>query len=427
MTYFSLLVAAAFFVEELRHFYRASRLRTAGENTNYFSVRARPLMFLFLFGWALPLSFVPIVAADLPARWLSLHREIASALPISTEMSCALVTAAISGWLSDRVGWHVPTLFGIALSIGAALISASATSFELFVLGRALTGLGYGLAWMGIQALVVRNTSPGVMTFAIANMTAGIFTGHMLGSFAGGWLSTLVGYADVFIVAAFVLVIPAGYAAWVFRPYFRAPVRAAEHSAPELRGSGTALFRDRSFVALLIASIVPFSIAQVGFLYYAMPLFLHDRGEATSTIGTVLAVYSVVYVFAAPRLAQFVDTHTGKKGFVALGGLVGGGALLVLLALPNLYGVVIATVILAIASSIGGAAQTSYALQLAAVRVAGPGFATGLQRSADKFGQMLGPLIVGSLYAGHGLITALVLTGAFYIVATVFYWLAARE
>jgi predicted MFS family arabinose efflux permease len=194
-----------------------------------------------------------------------------------------------------------------------------------------------------------------------------------------------------------------------------------------LRGSGTALFRDRSFVALLIASIVPFSIAQVGFLYYAMPLFLHDRGEATSTIGTVLAVYSVVYVFAAPRLAQFVDTHAGKKGFVALGGLVGGGALLVLLALPNLYGVVIATVILAIASSIGGAAQTSYALQLAAVRVAGPGFATGLQRSADKFGQMLGPLIVGSLYAGHGLITALVLTGAFYIVATAFYWLAARE
>lgn len=427
MKYFTLFVALTFLAEELRHFYRATRLVTDNRVPDYFSIRARPLMFLFLFSWALPLSFVPIKSGELPVHLFSIRPELAAALPISAEMLCALVTAAFSGWLSDRIGWHFPTLCGIFLSILAALVSGTAGTFEIFLFGRALTGLGYGLAWMGIQALVVRNTPSEAMTFGIANMTAGIFTGHMLGSFAGGWLSEFVGYSGVFFIAALVLTIPATYAVCVFRPYFVVPKNSSLDRPASTRESSTALFRDRNFLALLFASVVPFSIAQVGFLYYSVPVFLHASGEPTSNIGTVLAIYSTIFVFSAPSFARFVDTHKGKKRFVVLGGLIGSAALLLLFAMPDISGVVASTIILAIASSIGGAAQTSYALQLDAVRATGPALATGIQRSADKFGQMLGPLIVGAFYIDLGLVTAVALTGILYLVCTCAYFLIARE
>ena len=53
----------------------------------------RPVMFGFLFAWALPLGFLPLFARSLPADGLSLPPNIMIALPISAEMACGLVAA----------------------------------------------------------------------------------------------------------------------------------------------------------------------------------------------------------------------------------------------------------------------------------------------------------------------------------------------
>lgn len=425
MTYLTLAIALAFLAEELRNYLKIARHGPETDEGIAIPLRARPLMFLFLFSWALPLSFVPIVATALPKYLGTVRPELAAALPISAEMFCALATAALSGWLSDRVGWHVPTLAGFALSAVAAIICATAPNFEMFVVGRAATGLGYGLSWMAIQALVVRNAPPGTVTFGIANMTAGIFTGHMLGSFAGGWFSEIAGYSGVFFLMALILAIPFIYAIIVLKPYFFAPARP---SADNLAGTASgSLFHNVSFLSLLIASIIPFSIVQVGFLYYALPIYLHASGAPNSIIGAILALYSVIFVFSAPAIAKLADRYPAKKPFVVAGGVIGSAALMVLFALPNIAGVIVATVALAIASSIGGAAQTSYAMQIDVVRRAGAGLATGIQRAADKLGQMMGPLIVGGLYAQHGLVNAVALTGVLYLVAIGCFALAAKK
>ena len=50
-----------------------------------------------------------------------------------------------------------------------------------------------------------------------------------------------------------------------------------------------------------------------------------------------------------------------------------------------------------------------------------------IQRTADKFGQMLGPLVVGALFALSGGQNGLVLTGALYVGCTVLFLLFAGE
>jgi hypothetical protein len=107
--------------------------------------------------------------------------------------------------------------------------------------------------------------------------------------------------------------------------------------------------------------------------------------------------------------------------------LLGSVALLSLFVIPGLLGVVCATAVLALASSIGGAAQTSYALQLRAARSAGIGFTTGIQRASDKLGQMLGPIVIGSLYTMTTLTTALAVIGAIYLLCTFLFFATATR
>jgi hypothetical protein len=55
----------------------------------------------------------------------------------------------------------------------------------------------------------------------------------------------------------------------------------------------------------------------------------------------------------------------------------------------------------------------------------GRGGATSVMRAADKFGQMLGPLTVGALFASMGISGGLAVTGAFYLLATLAFLLIA--
>ncbi len=384
------------------------------------------MMFMFLFTWALPLSFVPLNAAALPALAIHIPPQLAMAAPISVEMLCALVTAALAGWISDKAGWQVPTFAGLALSFSGAIAAHYAGNFEAFVLSRALTGLGYGFAWMGIQALVVGRTPANVMTFSVANMTAGIFTGHMLGTFAGGWIAQLVGFQGVFLFGAVALLLPALYAATFLRIYFGGARRSVQIHAKGAANIGK-LIRSAKFTLLIMTSVVPFSIAQVGLLYYAVPVILNNAGIPTSEIGAVIALYSSIFVFSAPLFGRYIDRRSEMRRVVAIGGFLGSAALLSFFVIPGLSGVVVATAALALASSIGGAAQTSYALQLSVARSAGIGFTTGIQRASDKLGQMLGPIVIGSLYTMTTLTTALAVIGAVYLLCTFVFFVTAKS
>lgn len=431
----AVLITFAFVAEEIRAFFSgllklprafAHMAKPLGRSDADASVLARPLMFMFLLTWALPLSFVPLYARSLPIVTGNLPSELAMALPTSAEMACAFCTTLLSGWLSDRRGWHVPVFLGLLASAVGALTSAIATNFEWFVLSRAMTGLGYGLTWMGIQGFVVRRSATKTLTFSIANMTAGIFTGHMVGTILGGFLAETNGYATVFAIGAAGTLAPALYATAFLRRFIQRPDASPSSPRGPAGNEFLRLLSDRDFLWLLGASVIPFSVAQVGLLYYAIPIFLEADGFKVSAIAQVLAIYSATLVFVAPSVARYVDRFVNKKLFIAAGGLLGGCSLLTLFAAQDVILVIIAVAMLGVASSIGGAAQTSYALQLRQVQRCGPAMATSIQRAADKFGQMLGPLLMGSLFAGAGMANGIALAGGLYLLASVFFVIFAR-
>lgn len=93
-----------------------------------------------------------------------------------------------------------------------------------------------------------------------------------------------------------------------------------------------------------------------------------------------------------------VDRSGRKKAFVALGGILGGAGMVYLYVDNSLAAVSLAVFLLAFGSCWTGAAQTSWMLALPRVQAYGASGATSVMRADDKFGQMAGPLFVGTLF-----------------------------
>lgn len=389
---------------------------------------ARPVMFGFLFAWALPLGFLPLYARSLPAAGLHLRPAMLMALPISVEMACGLIASLLAGSLTDRKGWQVPVLTGLGISLAGFVACASASNLPWFVAARGLVGLGYGLTWMGLQGFVVTGSPAASRGRNMTGLIAGLFAGHMAGAAVGAMLMEQLGFRSVFAVGAAMLILPCVGVLVLMRPYMaRVQTHVARVAPPARERLSTTLklLATRDFGLLLLGSVIPFSIAQVGLLSFALPLYLEAQGAASSSVGRVLMIYGVCVIYVGPLMGRLADRFAVKKHWIVAGGVVGSLGLLGLYFDSGLLAAALAVLTLALASCCTGAAQTPYMLALSDVQNYGVAGATSVLRAADKLGQMAGPLVVGALFGAHGLGLGLALTGGIYLAATSLFLLFA--
>lgn len=422
--------------------------------SRHMTLLARPIMFGFLFAWALPLGFLPVYARSLiPVGTAPEQLQFLIALPIVAEMGFGLLTVLLAGRLSDRYGWQRPVLAGLVISIVASVACAVAGSLGSFVAARSLVGVGYGLTWMGLQGYVVVNSPVNSRGRNMSSIIAGLFAGHLSGVAVGAMLMQQSGARAVFYSGALLYVLPLLGALIVASLYRRAKQASsdagtltdqqdvmASPSAPPDRVQSArvksmpavcvgkhqrptikTLLLSRNFGLLLIASIVPFSVAQVGLLSFALPLYLEAGGYRASSVGRVIMIYGLCVIYLGPLMGQLADRSTRKKYWIVAAGLVGSAGLLSFAVLGGVSGAVVAVLCLAIASCLASGAQTAYMLALTNVERYGAVGATSLMRAADKVGQMLGPLIVAGLFAMTSMTKGLVLTGALYFVASLVF------
>ncbi|MGY6268566.1 MFS transporter [Achromobacter denitrificans] len=389
---------------------------------------ARPVMFGFLFAWALPLGFLPLYARSLPTGGLDLPANLLLALPISVEMGCGLLTSLLAGSLTDRRGWQVPVLAGLAVSCAGMLACAAAADLLMFSAARGLVGLGYGLTWMGLQGFIVTRSPAQYRGRNMTGVIAGLFAGHLSGAAVGAMLMEQTGFRAVFGVGAAMLALPLAGVLVLMRPYMdRGRKQVAQAGArTRVRLSDTLrLLCTRDFGLLLLGSVIPFSIAQVGLLSFALPLYLEAEGVAASSIGRVLMIYGLCVIYLGPLMGRVVDRSRIKKSWIVLGGLIGSVGMLGLYFNSGLLAAAAAVLLLALASCFAGASQAPYMLALPDVQRYGAAGATSVMRAADKLGQMAGPLVVGAMFGAAGMGAGLAATGIIYLCATLLFLMLA--
>src|SRR5699024_345665 len=159
----------------------------------------------------------------------------------------------------------------------------------------------------------------------------------------------------------------------------------------------------------------------VGLLTYALPVYMDAQGASVASVGRVLMVYGLCVIYVGPFMGKLADRSRYKKYWIGAGGVIGSIGLLGMYFATGVIAAAVAVFLLALASCLAGGAQTAYVLALRRVHDYGAGQATSVMRAADKFGQMLGPLLVGGLFASIGIAGGLATTGMLYLLATLVF------
>lgn len=166
------------------------------------------LAFMFAFETIAVLTVMPVVAADLDGlSWFG----VAFAAPMAT----GIVALTVSGWWCDRSGPGVPMLTGVALFVTGLVVAGLAGSMSVFLVGRAVQGLGSGLAGVALYVVIGQAFPESIRAGAMAVLTSAWTLPAVVGPPLAGLIARAVGWRWVFLavpllaVATVTLLIPA--------------------------------------------------------------------------------------------------------------------------------------------------------------------------------------------------------------------------
>ena len=394
----------------------------------------RPAMFLFLFSIDLSLSFVPLHMQSFDADLFGLSRSIILSLPISAEFLCVGIFILIAGVWTDRRGWHEPFYVGLFVVGIGTLCSWVAPNALLFILSRALVGVGYGLALMSAQGMVINFGGKRRRARGFASLFAGLYSGSICGAATGAILAERFGYGSVFFIGAVVVLVLIVFT-W---SSMRSAIRPTKVIKPVVESKKTIKFMpllkfisNPVFIALSVLSSLPASIAVAGFLHFFTPVYMDQIGANDSTIGQVLILYGISLIYFGPPIAKLIDRSTVKKYYMLVGGLLGGLAFATFDTSYGIFSVVVSILLLGLSSSFVLSSQSIMVLALKEAKDLGEGTALGIFRSISRIGQVVGPLIFGWVLLSGELTDAINYLGYTYIgamlILAIFVMIPARN
>lgn len=384
--------------------------------------------FLYAFAMALSLSFLPLYASQL-APLPGLPRELSMALPLSAEMLLVALGLALGGHWLERGDWFASFVCGVLLTgIGVGLCSVAQTSWQLAGC-RALVGLGYGLAVMSTQTVLVSLSAAGSRASAITGLEAGYYAGFISSTAIGGMLAEKIGLRAVFVVGALLMLIALAFACLFLRSVGRrqplpdgAPVVATGATEASL----FSLLGDREFLASLLLSAIPSALCLAGFLYFASPLFLSEAGISQSNIARLMMPYGLCMIYLAPLINKWVDTVGDKRIPVLVGGVLGGSALLMFHFIHSPLVFVGILVLFSLSGALSYGARLTLVSESAAARRVGISRTLGIFSSLERVGNILGPLLVGSLLVVFSVTAAIGTIGLVYLACSLLLLLLCR-
>lgn len=372
----------------------------------------KPVFFLAVFVEHLNYAFLPQL----------MHEQAASAglaagyatLPFLAYYLCFAVSLIPAGRLEDRVGARVLIIAGMALAAAGIMLLSLVPTFEFSVAARAIAGLGQGTLFIGVQSYVLKNSSPERKTRGGTAIVFGFQAGMIAGMAIGSLLVSYISPTGVFQLGGLIAIVTMLYSAFVL-PRF-APVEEQRHQAGFVWQDLALMMKDMSVVKTMLLIGLPAKAVLTGVVLFALPLLLTGQGFAKEDIGQITMIYAGAVIFASTAVAQYAD-KTGETGKVlfyggvltALGlgtiSLVGMPAIINWSSntIPATLLILAGVVMVGLAHGLINAPVVTHVAETKVADALGAGNVAATYRLVERFGHMLGPVIMGQAFALFGL------------------------
>jgi predicted MFS family arabinose efflux permease len=389
----------------------------ADHDTSEYHLRlVKPVFFLATFVEHLTYAFLPQYVSRIMQS--SGFPDGASAV-FMTYYLCFALSLIPAGYFAQRLSPRPLMYGGLVLAAAGFIALASDPSLTILFLARAVSGIGQGMLFIGVQSFILRTSADDRKTRGAAIIVFGFQGGMISGMAIGSLLVTQMGAAGVFWLGALIAAAMALYA-WALVP--ASGQRTADSALEE--GSFRLLLRDLmrvlrnwDFVRTMLLVGVPAKAVLTGVIVFAMPLIMAQADYAQEDIGQILMVYAAGVLIANSYASRLVDRTGDSEPVLLLGALLSGVGLLCISATgwQQVAGIFSNSIVLALILLLGvavvgiahGFINAPVVTHVARSRLAillGESSVTATYRFLERVGHIAGPMLMGQLFllAGTG-------------------------
>ena len=305
---------------------------------------------------------------------------------------------------------------GLIMAGCGLVIMAGELGFSSVVIARAISGLGQGWVFIGVQSYILRTTNRETRTRGAAIIVLGFQAGMIAGMAIGSLLVVQTGPREVFQLGAVVAALTGFYTLAVI------PQLTGNEADPGRTWSAAwrnvvLTLRDVQFLKTIGLIGLPAKAVLTGVILFALPLLLSKQGFGQEVIGQITMMYAASVIPSSAWASSRAGGPHATAHILVCGGILSGGGLLMISVLGwQANGVGVANMVPSTVLIIAGVIMTGIGHGLINAPVitqvtetpvslrlgAGPVAAT--YRLLERIGHTLGPMLVAQIIviAGSG-------------------------
>ena len=382
-----------------------------------FTPRTLPIFLMFFF-WGFGTGGLwlvrPLFAYSLSESFLLV------ALVSAVSAAPRTFTGPLTGYLTDRFGRKWFIILGAVIHIVALIGQFFSTAYVPYLFLEMLAGLGIGTWMTASNALMADYTEVATRGRAVALRQTSSRAGTLMGPAIAGFVAVTGDLRTVFLfIAACKVAVIIVTILWV-----RDSRRNARPASKPARSSGIrqrlnlTMFRSRAFFALVIAT---FSVSLVtggtGVFRTFFPVQgANAAGLDEAQVGTLIAV-SGILALAAAIPAGIANDRIGRKYTLIFALIATSIAVWMMSGLSGFETALLAVLAFGFAEAFGTGTIQVYAMDLAPDDRRGAFL--GVWSLSMIAGQVIGPIVIGTVADNAGFQTAFITVSVFLVAAAV--------
>jgi predicted MFS family arabinose efflux permease len=294
----------------------------------------KPGYFIIVFVHALSVSFLPQMVTGLlegnASRFASLS------LPFTLYYVAFALVLIPAGNHAERGSLKHIMMLGCLLELFGLLILIFWPSYWPVVVGRTISGAGQGLFLIGLQSYLLAVTPEERRTQGTAVKVISRNAGLIAGSAIGALVYAFTDFRTVFMLGSALSILGMLYlgllVADAHEPSPPAPGndRAATRRVLSIFHNLQLALQDAEFVKTLLFIALPGKMAITGVIMFAVPLVLTGMQFAPGEIGQALMLYYISSIIATYYASRLVDRYNMSHTALVLSALIGGISILLL-------------------------------------------------------------------------------------------------
>jgi predicted MFS family arabinose efflux permease len=423
--YAALFVASALFAAlflQVAHAIQTARPADSAPSTDWRSDLAlelvKPVFFLAVFVDHLSYAFLPQFMTALQSS--TQDNIVGAAWPFTAYYLCFALALIPAGHYSARIGSRNLVVAGLAMVAVGLACMAFVQTLGAATLARAIGGLGQGLLFIGVQSHIFANARRENRTRSNSIVVYGFQAGMISGMAIGSLLVGEIAATGVFIVGACIAVLAVLYT-YALMPADKIvsdPATAAETGELSMLSALRITFntlRDPQFTQAILLIGIPAKAILTGVILFGMPLLLSGGGFAKEDIGQITMIYAACVMLSSAAASRLADKMQTCRTMLVSGALLTAAGLAVITLVthnqPELGAnahlskallFAFGAALIGCAHGLINAPVVTYITETAIAARAGEASTAASYRFLERCGHMLGPIIVGQLFAVFG-------------------------